>query len=87
MPLGALRIRGVWLGIVPMLGIAFALVMAVPLLIDIVRALLNHDPIPALLLLGYVVIGALCYLLYGYRHSRLAADTAAARCLEEPPAC
>ncbi len=86
-PLGALRIRGIWLGIVPMLGIAFALVMAVPLLIDIIRALLNHDPIPALLLLGYVVIGALCYLLYGYRHSRLAADTAAARCLEEPPAC
>ena len=69
-----------------MLGIVFALVMAVPLVIDIVRSLLNHDPIPALLLLGYVVIGALCYLMYGYRHSRLAADTAAARVLE-PPAC
>ncbi len=86
-PFGALRIRGVWLGIVPMLGIAFAVVMAVPLLIDIVRALLNHDPVPASLLLGYAVTGALCYLLYGYRHSRLAADTAAARCQEDPPGC
>ncbi len=76
-PFGGVRIRGVWIGVVPVLGIVFALVMAVPLLIDIVRALLNHDPIPALLLLAYLVVGALCYLLYGYRHSRLAADTAA----------
>ena len=68
-PFGAVRVRGIWIGVVPVLGIVFALVMAVPLLIDIVRALLNHDPIPALLLLAYVVVGALCYVLYGYGHS------------------
>ena len=83
-PFGGIRIRGVWIGVVPALGILFALVMAVPLLIDIVRALLEHNPIPALLLLSYVVIGALCYGLYGYKHSRLAADTAAARHGAEP---
>ena len=84
-PLGGVRVRGVWIGVVPVLGIFFALVMAVPLLIDIVRALLDHDPIPALLLLCYVVVGALCYGLYGYHHSRLAADTAAARHRQVPP--
>lgn len=78
-PLGAIRIRGLWIGIVPSLGILFALVMAGPLLIDMVTALLNHNPVPALLLVSYVAIGALCYILYGYRHSRLAADTEAAR--------
>ena len=86
-PLGGVRVRGVWIGVVPALGIVFALVMAVPLLIDIVRALLDHDPIPAILLLTYVVMGALCYGLYGYRHSRLAADTAAAARHEQVPPC
>ncbi len=87
-PFGGIRIRGIWVGVVPALGILFALVMAVPLLIDITVALLNHDPIPAALLLGYVAIGALCYVAYGYRHSRLAADTAAAaHRLEGPPCC
>lgn len=86
-PLGGIRVRGIWIGTVPMLGIFFALVMAVPLVMDITDALLNHDPIPALLLLAYVVIGALCYGFYGYRHSRLAADTAAARRLHGAPPC
>ncbi len=84
-PFGGVRIRGIWIGVVPVLGIVFALVMAVPLLVDIVRALLEHDPIPALLLLSYIVVGALCYLLYGYRHSRLAAETAAAYQGQVPP--
>ena len=70
-PLGALRIRGVWIGIVPALGILFCVVMAAPLLIDLVGELFNGNPVPALLLLGYVVLGAACYLFYGMRHSAL----------------
>ena len=76
-PLGGVRIRGVWIGVVPALGILFSIVMGAPLLIDMTRSLLNHNPVPASLLIGYVAIGALCYGCYGYRHSRLAAENAA----------
>ncbi|MGI4800602.1 MAG: amino acid permease [Janthinobacterium lividum] len=86
-PLGGIRVRGIWIGTVPALGILFAIVMAIPLLIDITSALLNHDPVPAFLLLGYVVLGAFCYLTYGYSHSRLAAETAAARASDVLPPC
>jgi len=83
-PLGGIRIRGVWIGIVPMLGIVFSLIMVVPLLADMFTALVNRNPIPALLLLSYVVLGIVCYVAYGYRHSRLAAETAAAHRVEAP---
>ncbi|WP_428375026.1 amino acid permease [Lichenicoccus sp.] len=70
-PLGALRIRGVWIGIVPSLGILFCVVMAAPLLIDLVTELFTGNPVPALLLFGYAALGAICYLCYGMRHSTL----------------
>lgn len=71
-PLGGVWIRGVWIGVVPVLGIAFCLVMIVPLIGDITGKAVSGDPLPALLLLGYVGIGAAIYLLYGRRYSRLA---------------
>ncbi|MBE7210982.1 MAG: amino acid permease [Gluconacetobacter diazotrophicus] len=77
-PFGGVRISGAWIGIVPALGIVMSVVMGAPLIIDMVRAALNRNPVPALLLLAYVVLGALCYALYGYRHSRLAASISAA---------
>jgi APA family basic amino acid/polyamine antiporter len=60
---------GIW---TPLLGVFGALVMAVPLLADMVLSVLKGDPIPAMILGGYVVLGAAIYVGYGLRHSRLA---------------
>jgi APA family basic amino acid/polyamine antiporter len=60
---------GIW---TPILGIVGAAVMAIPLLIDMVLSVLRGDPIPAYILSGYVVLGAVIYVVYGYRNSRLA---------------
>jgi APA family basic amino acid/polyamine antiporter len=57
--------------ITPLLGIFFALVMAGPLIWDIVAKALHGDPIPAYLLGGYAGFGALIYIGYGYWNSRL----------------
>ena len=70
-PLGGVRVRGVWIGTTPALGIAFCVVMAAPLLVDLATALFAGNPIPALLLLGYVALGAITYMLHGLRHSTL----------------
>jgi APA family basic amino acid/polyamine antiporter len=66
------RTEKVWIGIVPMLGILFALIMVTPLLEDIVTKAINNDRIPAYILGTYLLVGVLVYLLYGYRNSRLA---------------
>ena len=60
-----------WLGIIPMLGILFAAIMAVPLIEDIITKALGNDPIPAIILGSYLVVGAAIYLLYGLPNSRL----------------
>ncbi|WP_203414791.1 APC family permease [Entomobacter blattae] len=70
-PLGAIRIKNIWLGITPCLGIFFCLVMAGPLLIDMVLAFFRGNPVPLLLLLAYLLIGILAYICYGRKHSRL----------------
>ncbi len=77
-PLGGVRIRGFWIGTTPALGMLFCVVMAAPLLIDLTVALFTGNPVPALLLLGYAALGALTYLAYGRRHSRLGREVAAA---------
>ncbi|RYF93796.1 MAG: amino acid permease [Caulobacteraceae bacterium] len=61
----------VWIGPVPVLGIFFALVMTGPLVEDIIVKALTGDPIPAILLTGYLSLGALIYIGYGFRNSRL----------------
>ena len=61
-----------WLGTAPMLGILFAAIMAVPLIEDIITKALADDPIPAIILGSYLVLGALIYLFYGLPNSRLA---------------
>ena len=60
---------GIW---TPILGIVGASVMAVPLLADMALSVLKGDPIPAFILVGYIVLGAAIYLGYGMRNSRLA---------------
>lgn len=75
-PLGGVRVGRVWIGVVPVLGIAFCLVMVIPLIGDIGGKAFSGDPLPAMLLLGYIAIGAAIYLMYGRRHSKLAGDQA-----------
>ena len=75
-PLGGVRIRGFWIGTAPALGILFCVVMAAPLLIDLVTALFEGNPVPALLLLIYAALGALTYVFYGMRHSSLGRSAA-----------
>ncbi len=61
-----------WLGTAPMLGILFAAIMVVPLIEDIVQKALAGDTIPAVILVGYLALGAAIYLFYGLPNSRLA---------------
>jgi APA family basic amino acid/polyamine antiporter len=55
----------------PLLGIFFALVMIVPLFLDIIGKAAKGDFIPASLLSGYILLGAAIYAGYGYSNSRL----------------
>ena len=71
-PGGGVWIKGAWIGLVPVLGIFFCLVMVTPLVIDIVIKARSGDPIPAILLLSYAAVGATIYIFYGYKNSRLA---------------
>lgn len=57
---------------IPLLGIAGSLVMAAPLIIDLSHKATHGDPIPAMILVSYIILGAVIYLGYGLSHSRLA---------------
>ena len=57
--------------VTPLLGIFFALVMIAPLMLDIYAKAMAGDLIPATLLGGYLGIGALIYIFYGFWNSRL----------------
>lgn len=76
------RQERVWIGVVPMGGIFFALIMITPLLEDIVTKAMNEDPIPAYILSSYLVVGVLIYVFYGYRNSRLAQGL---ECVDDSP--
>ena len=71
-PLGGIWIGKAWIGVVPVCGIIGALVMGVPVILDIAHKAVSGDPIPALLLGGYALLGAVIYMSYGLKHSRLA---------------
>jgi APA family basic amino acid/polyamine antiporter len=60
---------GVWM---PILGVIFAGIMAAPLIIDIIVKATSGDPIPAIILVTYLAVGAALYLFYGLPNSRLA---------------
>jgi APA family basic amino acid/polyamine antiporter len=60
---------GIWS---PILGVVFAIIMAAPLIIDIIIKASHGDPIPAYILGSYLVLGAAIYTFYGYNNSRLA---------------
>jgi APA family basic amino acid/polyamine antiporter len=70
-PLGGIWIGSRWIGIVPVLSMVFTLLMMAPVLGDIFYKAAHGDWIPAVILLCYMVAGALLYMLYGLRKSRL----------------
>lgn len=71
-PLGGFRVRGVWVGITPLLGIIFCLLMTIPLVTDMVHAVASGNPVPLLLLTGYVTLGVATYIFYGRHNSTMA---------------
>lgn len=74
-PLGGFRIKGIWIGITPSLGIFCCLAMIIPLLIDMVTSIFHNNPIPIILLLSYAIVGFLGYYCYGRKHSVLGQQT------------
>lgn len=72
-PFGGFRVKGVWIGIVPALALASCVLMAGPVLIDIVEKAQAGEWVPATILLVYVSIGAAIYLGYGIRNAKLRA--------------
>lgn len=83
-PLGGVRVNGVWIGVAPACGILFCILMVVPLLLDIFGKAAAGDVIPALLLGGYMSLGTAIYFLYGIRHSKVAAAAEAQREVSTP---
>lgn len=61
-----------WIGVVPLMGVFFAFVMAGPLIEDVIISAATGDPLPAYLLTGYFALGAAIYVFYGFWNSRLA---------------
>jgi APA family basic amino acid/polyamine antiporter len=76
-PLGGVTIGGVWYGTVPVLALAFCVLMMGPVLLDIAGKAIAGEWIPAAILGGYILCGVALYAGYGYRRSRLGAVVAA----------
>ena len=70
-PLGGVKVGGLWVGFVPVLGIIMCCVMVTPLALDLGAKAGEGNWWPLLLLLGYAGAGAVLYITYGRRHSRL----------------
>ncbi|MCQ8242087.1 amino acid permease [Rhizosaccharibacter radicis] len=70
-PFGGVRVRGVWIGVTPVLGVLFCLSMGAPLVLDLVGSARHGNWLPVGLLGGYATLGALFYASYGYRRSRV----------------
>jgi APA family basic amino acid/polyamine antiporter len=78
-PLGGVRVRGVWLGTVPVCALLLCLCMAGPVLYDIVAKAARGDAIPAVILGLYLAAGVWVYTRYGFRNSRIGARMAGAQ--------
>jgi len=70
-PFGGVRIGRAWIGVVPVLSIILTAVMVAPVLGDIAYKASKGDWIPAVILILYILAGALLYASYGLRKSRL----------------
>lgn len=74
-PLGGVWVGRIWIGLTPLLGITFAIVMMVPLLIELIHGILSGNRLPAILLAVYFASGAVIYRFYGQSHSEFARNT------------
>lgn len=72
-PLGGIWVRGMWIGTVPVLALLSCLLMAGPVLIDIVAKAIAGEWIPAVILVAYIGSGAAIYIFYGLRNARIRA--------------
>jgi APA family basic amino acid/polyamine antiporter len=70
-PLGGIWIRGVWIGVVPVLALVLCLSMVGPVLADITLKAFAGDTIPATILGIYLIVGVVLYRAYGWRNSKL----------------
>jgi basic amino acid/polyamine antiporter, APA family len=70
-PLGGVRIRGLWVGFVPAAAILMCVLMVAPVVLDIARQAWLGQPTAAIFLGVYLVAGALIYALYGRRKCRV----------------
>lgn len=73
-PLGGVRIKGYWIGTVPVLALLSSLLMMGPVLIDIGRKTLHGEWLPPAILLLHMGIGLLIYRVYGSKRSRTRAE-------------
>lgn len=70
-PLGGVRIRGLWVGFVPAAAILMCVLMVAPVVLDIARQAWLGQPTAAIFLGVYLAAGALIYALYGRRKCRV----------------
>jgi APA family basic amino acid/polyamine antiporter len=78
-PLGGMRIGGIWFGTVPVCALVLCLGLVGPVIVDVVLKALAGDSLLAIFLGVYVAVGALLYVFYGRRKSRQAHLTAAVK--------
>lgn len=71
MPFGGFSIRGVWIGVTPVLALIASLSMSAPVLIDIIQKFCRGDWAPGLIIGLYLLAGAAMYAMFGKTHSRL----------------
>ena len=76
-PLGGFRVRGLWIGWVPLGGIVLCLGMAAPVAVDVAGQALRGQWLPVLILAGYASACTLVYFGYALEHSTLRRGVAA----------
>jgi APA family basic amino acid/polyamine antiporter len=77
-PLGGFRIGRWWIGWVPLGGLLMCLGMAAPVMLDVGGQAARGQWLPVAILGGYLLAGVALYMFYGFRHSKLGQDAAAA---------
>ncbi len=85
-PLGGVWVRGVWLGTIPVAAIIMCWLMVVPVAMDIIAHAVRGHTGSAWILGGYLLAGALMYLFYGLRNSRIGNDAPAPDGIEDSTA-